>query len=107
MSWWISLQENGEFCDVPLFEEGGTYALGGSCEADLNVTYNYGGLFNFRGLDGRTGAETQAELDDAVARLGTERDMNYWAATPGNAGVACALLASWARLYPDAVWHVS
>lgn len=29
-------------CVVPDHTEGGTYALGGTTEATLNVTYNYG-----------------------------------------------------------------
>ena len=28
--------------------EGGTFALGGISEAELNVTYNYGKIFNFK-----------------------------------------------------------
>ena len=43
MSFDISLNhpETGKIAEVENFTEGGTYAIGGSNEADLNVTYNY------------------------------------------------------------------
>ena len=46
-------------------------------------------------------------LENAVARLGTLRDEDYWQPTDGNAGAALAVLLGWARLHPDAVFHVS
>lgn len=87
--------------------EGGTYVLGGMTDADLNTTYNYGRYFNFRGLHGRTGRETIKEMAVAVETLGTERDDNYWASTPGNAGYAVSILLRWARQHPDGVWQVT
>ncbi len=110
MSYDIRLEGN---ITVPAHTEGGTYVLGGSGRADLNVTYNYGKFFydvidselGIRWLYGKTGAETSERLADAVAILGTEQDDDYWASTPGNAGHALNVLLEWARLYPEAVWR--
>lgn len=119
MSWWISLNRHGEAVKVEAFEDGGTYMLGGSTEADLNVTYNYSRLFYLSlhdeiaegvrfadWLTGKTGREAIPALQKAVARLGTDRDKNYWAPTPGNAGAALATLLRWAEAHPDAVFDV-
>ncbi len=40
----LSYPESG-LAQIPSHEEGGTYALGGSTNASLNVTYNYGGFY--------------------------------------------------------------
>ena len=116
MSWDVSLsdKETGT-CEVERFEEGGTYVLGGSTDANLNITYNYSAFYHehldqehgLKWLDGKRAAETIERLEQAVAALGTTPDSDYWAATPGNAGRALAMLLSWARQYPDAVWDVS
>lgn len=106
MSYWISLQKNNEICTVPTHSEGGIYAVGGVPEADLNVTYNYSKYFSFRDLHGKTAKLTIPVLELAVSILGTERDTDYWASTPGNCGYALSVLLGWARLYPDAVWEV-
>ena len=109
MSWWIYLEdpETAETLPVSSHSEGGTYAVGGTSKAELNVTYNYAVHFSFRGLHGKTGAETIATLQDPVATLGTERDSDYWSSTPGNAGYACSILLSWAQLHPTGRWRVS
>jgi len=92
--------------EVSLHEEGGTYAIGGTNDAELNVTYNYARYFPWRDLDGKTGAETETLLRAACAELGTTRDPDYWAATPGNAGHALSVLLGWAEAHPDGVWRV-
>ena len=115
MSFWVYLcnPETG----VPLelaeaHEEGGTYALGGTTEAGLNVTYNYSSVyrphgFNLRDLDGKTARETTPDLERVIAAIGTvEPDNNYWAPTPGNAGRALHVLARWGRELPHGVWAV-
>jgi hypothetical protein len=109
MSWWISLQdEQGEVVSVEPFTEGGTYALGGSTEAELNVTYNYGKHFAFRDeLDGKKASEVTALMETKIAELGTEQSADYWEASPGNVGHALATLLSWARRYPEAVFRVN
>ena len=113
MSWWIHLEDAaGEDCEVDLFEAGGTYVLGGITRAALNVTYNYGGLLGgalgmaFSELDGKTGRWAEGRLAAAVEKLGTERDEDYWAAVPGNAGAALARLRDWAREHPEGRFEV-
>lgn len=113
MSHWVYLTDaNGEALAVGLHEEGGTYVMGGNDSAELNVTYNYskfihpfieGGL---HGLHGMIASESIPLLEQAVDCLGTDRDRDYWLATPGNAGHALNVLLSWARLWPDGIWEV-
>ena len=127
MSYWVYL--NCACCDRPMnvarHAEGGTYAVGGTQEAEIKVTYNYqpefrrvweevGGTLDGEG-DGTLGAmlggkvaSTVAEmLDRGVASLGTIRDEDYWKPTPGNAGYALSILAAWAKEHPTAVFRVS
>src|SRR5690349_10023281 len=72
--------------------QGGTHAIGGTTEAWLNVTYNYGkhyyrvfGENGIRTIYGMTGAESIPVLKSAAGQLGDETDPDYWAATEGNA----------------------
>ncbi|MEY4933521.1 MAG: hypothetical protein RLZZ403_1841 [Pseudomonadota bacterium] len=98
--------------DQPHELRGGTYMMGGTREAWLNVTYNYVNFYRdtldsekgIRSLYGKTGREAIPALQAAIARLGTERDRDYWNATPGNAGAALAdLLLLVEMAPPDAV----
>lgn len=144
MSWWVYLEDHTAkpYCDygTPLdqwkptysyetgpcpspcfptvivehFEDGGTLRIGGTDEAELNVTYNYGGEFRkalgrgFREtLNGERAGDVLALLEKGVEILGTERSSDYWESTPGNAGAVLQRLAEWARQYPDAVFRVS
>lgn len=109
MSWWITLDdpETELPAKVDQFEEGGTYPLGGTDDAELYVTYNYGELFDFHWLDGKKASDTITKLQDAVTDLGIDKDPDYWLPTPGNVGYACNLLLQWAKQYPDIVWAVS
>lgn len=125
MSWDVTLYREREAgtdwpvpLDVPRHTEGGTYVMGGSPRACLNVTYNYGARYRehlppadsnilVTMLDGKTAAETIPLLERLVAALGTERDRDYWQPTAGNAGYALSILLAWARLYPDAHWDVT
>lgn len=107
--------------EVALHQEGSTYVLGGSSEATIGITYNYGALFrdafpdpepeksNVLGrlLDGKRAGDTIAMLETAVKGLGTTRDRDYWAATPGNAGHVLSILLRWAKQHPDAIFSVS
>lgn len=107
MSYWIYLESDAPL-EVANHSEGGTFALGGTNEPELNVTYNYAKHFDYRGeLHGKTAAESVPALEAAVAKLGTKRASDYWASTPGNAGYACNILLGWAKQHPDATWRVS
>ena len=121
MSWWAYLERDGEAVEVRSHTEGGTIMVGGTDRAEMNVTYNYGGLFarhwpetlpGDRGslremLDGRQAEDTIHPLAHAVAMLGYDPAPDYWAATPGNAGRALLTLLTWAALNPDATWRIS
>lgn len=45
MSYWVYLENSDGPVEVESHSDGGTYALGGTTDAELNVTYNYGWLF--------------------------------------------------------------
>lgn len=99
-------------CLVPHHEEGGTYALGGSNAAWMNITWNYGqwyqivlGQKGIREIYGKTGLECQKLLSEAVERLGTHRANDYWKSTAGNAGYALTILLRWSILHPEAVFN--
>ena len=115
MSFDVSLEdENGTPVLVTRHSEGGTYVLGGTDQAILNITYNYSPFYSkhldaehgLRWLDGKKGAECVERLAEAVAQLGTERTSDYWAATAGNAGYALFILHAWAREHPGATFEV-
>ena len=91
---------------------GGTYALGGTRKAWLNVTYNYSPHFRrvlgddgIRCIYGKTGAETIPLLTEAAAKLGDDVDEDYWNPTEGNAKRALLQLKALAELRPDGVWE--
>ena len=117
MSWWVSLKcpYCGQTLPVEKHSEGGTYVVGGSSEAELNVTYNYSqhyytalnGDDGLRWLDGKVAKDVVGDLQTAVASLGMERSEDYWEATPGNAGYALSILHRWALEHPDGVFEVS
>lgn len=109
MSYDVSLEhpKTGKYAEVELFSEGGTYAVGGSREASLNVTYNYCRHYEFKTLNHMPASETIKSLKDAVEKLGTQKDNDYWNSTPGNCGHACNILLVWAEQYPDYIWRVN
>jgi hypothetical protein len=108
MSWWVYLEDkDGKPVEVSAHSEGGTYAVGGISEAELNVTYNYGKHFAFKTLNGKAASETVEGLTALVAKLGTDRDEDYWNPTPGNVGHAASILLAWAKQHPAAKWRVS
>jgi len=113
MSYWVYLlNDAGESVPVESFLAGGTYALGGSTCAELNVTYNYSGIFathewHPRRLHERRADDTIPELRDLAERLPNAPASDYWAATPGNAGAVVHQLLRWAEQHPHAVWRVS
>lgn len=90
---------------------GGTYAIGGTTELSLNVTYNYAKHFirvlgqkGIREIYGRTGAESIPVLKDAISSLADDVDDDYWEPTEGNAKASLLKLLAMAQLRPDGVW---
>lgn len=113
----------------PHHMRGGTYAVGGSREASLNVTYNYvehfhrvfdpvspppqdapqwmrerGIVEGIRTIYGMTGAQSIPVLERAISMLGDDVDENYWRPTEGNAKRALTQIQALARMRPDGVW---
>ena len=97
--------------DAPHHMRGGTYAIGGTTDAHLNVTYNYSphyyrtmGEGGIRTIYGMTGADSILVLEKAIAELGDETDPDYWRPTEGNAKRALVQLLALAKMRPDGVW---
>lgn len=113
--------------DIPHLMRGGTYALCGTTEARLNVTYNYAphfrrvfgdsdvelssfdkmfgeGKTGIRKLYGMTGAESIPLLDNAIAQLANDVDTDYWQPTEGNAKRSLMQLRALAAMRPDGIW---
>jgi hypothetical protein len=142
MSWWVYLEdraaphwcsygtppedfqpefEGDEPCPEPCYPavevtrhaSGGTYMVGGTISAELNITYNYGPHFHeaidggLERLNGITGREALPLLTHAVDMLGAYRSDDYWEASPGNAGYSLSILLEWARQYPEAVFRIN
>ena len=114
MSWWVYLGKKKPVT-IDSHCDGGTYVMGGSDEAELNITYNYS-KFYYQALDKRNGLrwlhnkrahKCLYRLRKAILQLGTQQDMEYWNATSGNAGYALDILYQWARQYPMAKFRVS
>lgn len=98
-------------CRVPSHEEGGTYAMGGTADADLNVTYNYSQVYKLLDFhpsefDGKRAGDCIPRLEEVVGKLGNHRHEDYWAPTPGNAGHAMDVILEWCKLNPDAIVKV-
>jgi hypothetical protein len=98
--------------DTPHQMRGGTYAIGGTNQASLNITYNYSkhyyrmfGDDGIRSIYGKTGAEAISLLEQAIAKLGDDVDDNYWEPTEGNAKRALCQLLALAKMRPDGVFQ--
>lgn len=116
MSWWVSLNDKeGDCLEVELFTEGGTYKVGGSIDAHINITYNYGGLFHtflndvegIRYLQGKCAKDTTASLKRAIDEMQDDDEDDYWKATEGNAKKALKILYTWALQHPEGIWRVN
>lgn len=91
---------------------GGTYAMGGSDMAWVNVTYNYARHFrNFlhaetgiRWLYGKKARDTGAVLNAAINAMQDNESDDYWEPTEGNARRALIGLRDMALALPDGVW---
>jgi hypothetical protein len=115
MSYGIRLRDRitGETCvGEHHYLRGGTYAMCGTDEATLNVTYNYAPHFyrtidsekGIRAIYGLTGLESQPVLVAAISLLGHDTDPDYWKPTEGNARAALVDLLTLARAHPQGVW---
>lgn len=108
---------------------GGTYAMNGTKEAWLNITYNYADWYykpnvfpdkkGIRSIYGLSGAESIPVLENAIRTLETmEEDLSqeeieehekhgatgYWMPTRVNAIKPLYQLLAMARMRPDGVW---
>ena len=97
----------------PHFMRGGTYAIDGTKELSLNITYNYACVFcrpevlgenGIRSIYGKTGAESIPVLQKAIDALTDEVDPDYWKATEGNVKKSLCQLLSMANMRPDGIW---
>lgn len=98
--------------DMPHQIKGGNYAVGGTTEAWLNITYNYSEHFyrtmgkkGIRTIYGLTGAKAIPILKKAVAKLGDDIDDDYWKPTQGNAKQALLGLLSFAQIQPNGIFQ--
>ena len=101
---------------VIIFEDrhhmrGGTFEVGGSNEASLNITYNYAKFFydhmgdeGIRSIYGKSGADSIPMLEGVIAALGDDVNEDYWEATEGNAKMALYGLLALAKMRPDGIW---
>jgi len=98
--------------DTPHQLRGGTYRVGGSNNASLNITYNYSRFYynvldedkGIRAIYGMTGADSIPVLEAAISLLGDDVSEDYWDATEGNAKSALLKLVALAKMRPDGVW---
>ncbi len=86
--------------DKPIDIRGGTYQLGGTSEAWLNITYNYSPHFyrvfgekGIRELYGKNPIEVIEAIWKVFPELKDDIDSDYWKPTEGNAKEALANLA--------------
>ena len=119
--------------EVPHQIKGGTYAIGGTKEAWLSITWNYGrwyrmdGVFpdhneqsGIRSIYGMTGAESIPILKKAITVLESSKEdlsemekkefeannvTGYWIPTRENAIRPLYGLLAFAQMRPDGVWH--
>lgn len=115
--------------DAPHQMRGGTYAIGGTDEMWVNITYNYArwyykdyafGEKGIRSIYGLSGAESIPVLKKAIAGLEStneelpEEEMQkyieqgvtgYWVATRENAIRPLYQLLAMAQMRPDGVWE--
>lgn len=99
------------YFENPFDLRGGTYAMGGTTEAWLNVTYNYAPHFyrtmgekGIRTIYGLTGEASVPILRSAIDALGDDTDPDYWKPTEGNAKAALRNALALALAAPDGIW---
>jgi hypothetical protein len=99
--------------DAPHHMRGGTYCVGGTRDAHINITYNYAPHY-YKHLDEKqgirviynmTGAESIPKLKEAISKLGDEVTDDYWESTEGNAKKALFHCLALAQMRPDGIWE--
>lgn len=117
------INENGDplYSETPIEAIGGTYALGGTDELWLNITYNYSKILHevFEIVTGlRAGLDVLERmnvkqsipiLQECIALLRTDvDDADYWKATEGNVRKALEGLLELVTKSPEhGIWHIS
>lgn len=97
--------------DMPHQMAGGTYAVGGTKELSLNVTWNYARHYDMMGkkgireIYGKSGAESIPILEAAIMLLKDDATDNYWDPTEGNAKRPLIQLLTMAKMRPDGIWE--
>lgn len=92
---------------------GGIYAIGGSKEAWLYITYNYSPIFqkvlgfSLSDLDGKCVKDTLEDLENAIGLLSEDdKTDNYWDSTEYNVKKALQDLIYLGKHDPDAFWYI-
>lgn len=95
MSYWIyANDENGETIEIERHNiKGGTYADGGTSEAELNLTYNYCKFYydlidkdkGIKWINDKLIKDTLDKLREAANKLKDNETNDYWESTEGNA----------------------
>lgn len=121
MSWDISIVDpkTGETLKANIVHglRGGTYAIEGTDELTLNVTYNYSNIWVdpnnetvgeiLKNLDGKEVKRTIGTLGITYMNLEGPASEDYWEACPGNARRAIADLIELAQFAEeDSIWKV-
>lgn len=119
MSYDISLidpvSKNTLEVEQPHFMHGGNYAMNGTKEMWLNVTYNYYDKFakafgteeGIHVIENKSAVDTIPVLENAINALGDDTSGDYWESTEGNAKKALVSLLTMAKMRPDGVWKIS
>jgi len=91
--------------------KGGTYALGGTKSASINMTYNYAKILKsvlgekgIRSLYDISGAESINILKKAISKLKDDVAPDYWTPTEGNVKSALVKVLALAQMRPDGIW---
>lgn len=102
---------NQVFLDGEHFLRGGTYAMGGTKEAWLNVTYNYSPhfyrLFGEKGIRSLYGMDVKQSIpviEKAISALAQDENDDYWKPTEGNARKALLDLVALANMVSAGKW---
>lgn len=109
---WLEHPVNGKklTADTPHDMRGGTYAVGGTKELWINITYNYSQFFykvfgdgGIRQLYGKPASEAIPIIKKAISQLKDDTDQDYWKATEGNAKAALHKLLALCQMRPDGI----